>query len=238
MVQDYRDLFPSGCTWKVGLPSGEPADLFPSEQTEIARAVDKRRREFAAGRTMARSLLSELGLAPAPIAVGSNRAPQWPRGIVGSISHCDDLCFVVVARASAVMSIGVDVEPALALPPDVASLTVSSAERLELSTLRDVDTAVAERVVFSAKESVHKCLSPLLGLSLEFTDLNLELRLDLQDDGEHACHRGRFVARPTARGAHAGALEALQGRFGIDGAHITTSAVIHHSDGSGAASTA
>ena len=42
--------------------------------------------------------------------LGPNRAPLWPRGIVGSISHCEGYCAVVAARQDRFAGLGLDVE--------------------------------------------------------------------------------------------------------------------------------
>ena len=62
--------------------------LFPAEEAVIADAVDRRRREFATARACARAALAKLGVPAAPIVPGSRGAPQWPPGVVGSITHC------------------------------------------------------------------------------------------------------------------------------------------------------
>ena len=64
---------------------GEP--VFPGEEDLIANAVDSRRREFVTARRCAREALAKLGHAPGPIRVGPRREPQWPTGLVGSITH-------------------------------------------------------------------------------------------------------------------------------------------------------
>ena len=43
------------------------AALFPEEEAYVARAVEKRRREFTTGRWCARAALQQLGIAPAPL---------------------------------------------------------------------------------------------------------------------------------------------------------------------------
>jgi len=235
-VADLSHLFPDGCAWESSPPSADPEALFPEEQTAVARAVDKRRREFAAGRALARSLLQGLGVSRVAIPAGHDRAPRWPRGFVGSISHCDDLCVVVVAPASVVTSIGVDIEPVGPLSPDVSALVVTDAERRMLSMLDGLNAAVSERIVFSAKESVHKCIYPLVGVTLEFTDIALELRLDPPFEHSDAERTGAFGVRPVTSVPHVDEIRALSGRFVIDEAHVATSAVMF--PGSASSSTA
>ena len=63
------------------------AMLYPEEEAVIARAVDKRQREFTTARVCARAALAALGLPPAPILPGQRGAPGWPNGVVGSMKH-------------------------------------------------------------------------------------------------------------------------------------------------------
>ena len=50
---------------------------------------------------------------------GTDRAPLWPAGAVGSISHTDDYCVVVVGHSVEHRSLGVDAEPAAPLEEHV-----------------------------------------------------------------------------------------------------------------------
>ena len=103
------DLFPSGVAFAIA-PLGDAGDdLHPEERSAVADAIESRRREFAAGRALARRQLARLGVDPGPIPARADRTPIWPEGVVGSISHCADLCAVVVARADAFRSLGLDV---------------------------------------------------------------------------------------------------------------------------------
>src|SRR5262245_43336399 len=104
--------------------TGDEVDipLYADEEALLAHAVDKRRREFTTVRVLARRLLDELGFAPAPILRDERGAPIWPHGVVGSMTHCDGFRAVAVARAAAVPTIGIDPEPALALPAGVLGL--------------------------------------------------------------------------------------------------------------------
>lgn len=209
----------------MGPPSADPSSLFADEAVEVRRAVEKRRREFAAGREIARGLLTQLGHDRQPLVAGPDRAPRWPPGIVGSISHCDELCLVVVAPESVVRSIGVDVEPAFALPDDASAMVVSAGERRALAALREVEPKLAERLVFSAKESVHKCLNPVLGVTWDFLEVEIELQAEPVEAELEP--RGTFHAhRVPATGAHADALRTLRGRYGLVGGLVATSAVL------------
>jgi 4'-phosphopantetheinyl transferase EntD len=149
--------------------------LFKEEAVVVARAVASRRGDFAAGRTAARRALSKLGMSAIAIPSGPRRAPVWPQGIVGSISHSGGWAVAAVARAAEFESIGVDIEVAAPLPADVAAVVVGPEDRLGTHERRAT-------IAFSAKESVYKALQPARGWLLEFGDVALEL------------HEGTFTA--------------------------------------------
>lgn len=160
----------------------DPADpfLFPEEVDAVARAVDKRRTEFATVRQCARAALAELDVPPVPILPGPKGAPRWPDGIVGSMTHCAGYRAAAVARASAVTSIGIDAEPAAPLPDDdVLRLVSDETERAALAELgiRRPDIPW-DRLLFSAKESVYKTWFPLMGSWLGFEDARVALDAD------------------------------------------------------------
>ena len=97
------EILPAGVECAEAFGDPPEAALFPAEEALLARAVQKRRREFATGRHCARSALGALGVGPAPILPGQAGAPQWPSGIVGSITHCAGYRAAAVARASEVL---------------------------------------------------------------------------------------------------------------------------------------
>ncbi|MEU6268131.1 4'-phosphopantetheinyl transferase family protein [Saccharopolyspora shandongensis] len=156
----------------------DPLDvvLFPEEEALIARARDKRRREFTTGRWCAHQALSRLGVPPAPLLRGERGAPQWPAGILGSITHCTGYRAAVAARADEVHTVGIDAEPHAPLPDgvlNVVSLEVERADLARLSAARP-DTHW-DRILFSCKETVYKAWYPITGRWLGFEDARLEL---------------------------------------------------------------
>jgi 4'-phosphopantetheinyl transferase EntD len=186
-----RALLPDGATFaELTIEGPEPA-LLADEAVAVVRAVAKRRREFAFGRACARAALG----ANVSIAVGPGGAPIWPVGVSGSITHTDDYAAAAVTRAG---YIGIDVE-SLARIAEIENL----ASRVALPSER----AVPVGVVFSAKESVYKCLYPTAGRFLEFADV--ELAFD---------HHGFYVLRATGY-ANAGG---VVGRFAISADRVAT----------------
>lgn len=169
LEQALAALLPAQVAFAVQDPRAQAVGLYPDEAAAVARAVPKRRREFAAGRRAARAALARLGQAPAPIPSAPSRAPLWPRGFVGSISHCDDLCLAVCARSDDILSLGCDIEARAPLPEGLWDAITTAKERDWLrrcAALLPID-------VFSAKEAAFKALYPITQKMLGFQDLSL-----------------------------------------------------------------
>ena len=93
-------LLPEGVAYASLPVESQPDPLEAPERAAVAGAVASRQREFAGGRTCARRALLRLGHAAQPIPVGACRAPVWPHGVVGSITHCSSFAAAAVARAA------------------------------------------------------------------------------------------------------------------------------------------
>jgi 4'-phosphopantetheinyl transferase EntD len=161
--------------------------LFPEEEALVARATEQRRQEFAAGRECAREALSALGLGKVPILRGYRGAPQWPPGVVGSITHCPGYCAAAVARSGDLTAMGLHAEPDVPLPGGVLELVSQPAER---ARLRDLSAAAPEtswdRLLFCAKEAVYKAWFGLADRTLA----------RLRGRGDHHRRGGRNLWRP------------------------------------------
>ncbi|GAA1394532.1 4'-phosphopantetheinyl transferase superfamily protein [Catellatospora coxensis] len=167
-------LLPAAATVVEAFGDTVPAPLFPEEEQLVARAVDKRRAEFATARRCAREALAQHGFAPAPLLTGERGQPLWPAGTVGSITHCAGYRAAVVARAADLGSVGVDAEPHHPLPDGVLDTIALPAELARLRTLAAAHPGVCwDRVLFSAKESVYKAWFPLALRWLDFTEADL-----------------------------------------------------------------
>ncbi len=193
--------------------------LFPAEEAVIAQAVDKRRREFATARACARAALAELGLPPAPIVPGVRGAPQWPAGVVGSITHCAGYRASAVARDRDVVTVGLDAEPHDDLPPGVLAVVASSGEQARLAALAAVQPQVCwDRLLFSAKESVYKAWFPLTLRWLNFEDACVDF-----DRAAQTFTARLLVDGPVVNGA---ALTGFDGRWLVRDGLIATAIVI------------
>jgi enterobactin synthetase component D len=139
---------------------------------ELERAVPFRQQEFRAGRACAARALNTLGVSGAVGREEGGRAPLWPLGVMGSITHTRALAVAAVAR---VASLGIDCEPMLSDEAlrDVRGTALSDDEW----ALLGADAALAT-ALFSAKESLFKCRWPLTRVFLDFPDARLIARDD------------------------------------------------------------
>lgn len=145
--------------------------LYPEEEAVVSRAVEKRRREFTTARACAREALAQLGEPPRAIPSGPKGEPLWPAGVVGSITHCEGYRACVLARASELLTIGVDVEPDQPLPDRLLGDIALPEERESLRQLaREAPETHWDRLLFSIKESVYKAWFPLAERWLGFED--------------------------------------------------------------------
>ncbi len=186
----------------------EHAALHPEEQAVIARAVEKRRREFATARMCARAALQTLGFAAVSIPTGERGEPLWPAGALGSITHCAGYRAAAVARAGEIVTLGIDAEPNAPLP---GGLIGDIARPEELPSLRRLAAAHPQvhwdRLLFSAKESVYKAWFPLARRWLGFEDAVVAL-----DAEAHTFEARLLVPGPQLAD---GPLRAFTGRWTV-----------------------
>lgn len=152
-----------GLAWGTAL-IGESATLFPAEKRGLERAVPARQAEFKAGRLAARRALAAADYPIMAIPKADDRAPVWPKGIKGSLSHAGGVAVVVLTDDPYVAAIGVDIEPNAPLDADLAP---------EICLDGEVTAARDARAVFSAKEAVYKAQYPLTHTVFGFQALQL-----------------------------------------------------------------
>lgn len=189
--------------------------LLQEEFPAIARAVKKRRAEFTTVRECARRALSRLGLPPVPIVPGRAREPQWPVGVVGSLTHCDGYRAAAVAHASEILTIGIDAEIHQPLPDGIEALITTRDESLQLDRLaRELPHTAWDRMLLSAKESIYKAWYPLSQTWLDFTECELHI------DAENRSFTGTLL-RPGISTRN-GLIDRFTGQWAIQGNCIVT----------------
>lgn len=180
------------------------------EEHYISTAVESRQREFRTVRTCAREALALLGHGEHILVPDAQRAPVWPKDIVGSMTHCDGVRAAAVARTEHIRAIGIDAEPHDRLPKDSIDLILLPQEQEAVRQLERKDPNIAwDKLLFSAKESVFKTWFPTTRTWLDF--LECEITIGEQEDEFTA----RILQSPNNyRGID---LSALNGRWMTEG---------------------
>ncbi|MFG1897532.1 4'-phosphopantetheinyl transferase [Micromonospora zamorensis] len=214
-----RDLLPSTVAVAVAGPDDWVGELLPAEQACLSeRAVQTRRRDFAAGRACARRAMTGLGLPPTAVPAAPDRAPVWPAGVVGTITHTTGYCAAAAALTTDVRSVGMDAEQHHEVDPGVRRMVLLPEEEALCARLPGgISWPV---VLFSAKETVYKVWHPVVGTWLGFRDAQLDVDPDA----------GTFTARIAPARVAAATVEAppttIVGRFVVADGLVRTAAVL------------
>ncbi|MES5818180.1 4'-phosphopantetheinyl transferase superfamily protein [Streptomyces sp. RG80] len=202
------------------------ATLYPEEAAVVARAADKRRREFAAVRACARRAMEKLGVPAQPLVPGAGGAPRWPAGLTGSMTHCDGYRAAALVRAADLAALGIDAEPHEPLPDGVLAVTSLPAEADRLRRLAEERPGIHwDRLLFSAKESVYKAWFPLTGKWLDFTEADIEFFVDPGEGCGGGLSAELLVPGPTVGGRRLGRFE---GRWTVRRGLLATAVVVRH----------
>ncbi|TLP67333.1 4'-phosphopantetheinyl transferase superfamily protein [Parasedimentitalea maritima] len=212
-----RVLFEEDVALAVYNPLANPPRPFSAELACLSpNAVEKRQREFAAGRAAAHAAMGDLGYPAQPVLVGDKRAPIWPKGLTGSITHTRSCAMAVLARSDNLRGLGIDVEEDTPLKNDLLPAICSEREQAWLKS--QSNPGQLAKVIFSAKEAAYKCQYTLSQRFFGFDGMELELDLA----------QGRFQARltaeqpPFARGA------TFDGQFAVGAGVIVTAAELRN----------
>lgn len=197
-------------------PAARGGALSPREADAVDHALHPRQREFAAGRSAARDAMMAIGFPPRSVPMGADRAPVWPEGLVGSITHNEEQVVAAVADAAKVRSLGIDIE---ACEPLDAELWGSILADEEVEGLGEwgVPPGQAAMRIFSAKEAVYKAAYPIVGEVWEFN------RLTLRPNGPN-----RFLAQLGAAAGPFSEGAQFAGDYVSDGINCLATCIISH----------
>lgn len=137
---------------------------------DIKRARQKRQAEYLAGRYCASLALRALGSAFSTVATTRHRAPVWPSGIIGSITHTSDKAYAAVGYCKDFNYVGIDYEEIIQTKTALNIRAVIINE-MENHVLNDsgFDFEIGLTLIFSAKESLFKALYPYVGEYFDFS---------------------------------------------------------------------
>ena len=108
----FSNPFPDKCHFHCEKVSENQADLHPKE-LEIATQFKaaKRREEFITARRCAQIAMQNSSLPSLPVLRSTNRSPQWPFSLIGSITHGAGYAAAILCRQrSGLIGIGMDME--------------------------------------------------------------------------------------------------------------------------------
>ena len=129
----------------------------------LKQAIAKRRLDYLAGRYCARLALKNLGFSTTEytISTGPSRAPEWPAGYLGAITHTKSYAAAIVGKKSDWLGLGLDAEVIVDESKPSLVRHVCRAEEFEkLQALDLFSDQVLFTLIFSAKESLFKALYP------------------------------------------------------------------------------
>jgi 4'-phosphopantetheinyl transferase EntD len=152
------------------ISAGDENFLLDEEAASIASPVLAVRRSSGAARIVARALLAQLGYARVAVPKDASGEPIWPAGLTGSLAHDDRIAVAAVGRQRDIRAVGIDVEPAVPLPPDMLELIATPQELRSIA-----DDPLRGKLLFAAKEAVYKAVYPLDRVFLEFRDIEVDL---------------------------------------------------------------
>jgi len=149
------------------------------------------------------------------VAVGAHREPRWPPGFVGSITHSLSFACAAIARETDMRGLGIDSEPIFddAAMSDAVPIALDANERRLIEGPRQRELAT---LVFSAKESLFKCLYPLTGVFFEFVDAQVEWIGHTEPSGAFGVQLLRNLSSRIHRGLR------LEGRYARADDHVHT----------------
>lgn len=160
---------------RVDLSSGDPSYFQAFLPKKLSNASVKRQTEYLAGRYCLKEALNELGFEGDSEFLATDHGPEWPEGFVGSLTHSGGFVSAVVASRTDYQGIGIDSEW---INPKtnwqkIEKRVFTPHERKWLSGRRESQKEQLFWLIFSAKESLFKCLYPLVKVFFGFQDAEM-----------------------------------------------------------------
>ena len=162
------DDLPVGVAWTGGAQEPSVPLVTPDEVEAISHAVERRRRSFLNGRATLRVAAAELGITLASVGRADDRAPVFPSGVAGSLSHTDGMVIGAAHGSDTPWRVGVDVERTDRDLSGVVDRVLMPDER---AAVERGDAPMSEIAVFSAKEALYKAQHQWSASWLGFEDV-------------------------------------------------------------------
>src|SRR6266849_2272419 len=160
VLDAWQELLPPSIRVSAGAASGDAASLTVDELASAGDVNSDRMRELEFGRMYAKRALSMLGFDKLDLPIALDRAPLWPSGVVGSLTHvrgCQgEHCAAAVARASDFSAIGIDAEFEGGLDPHVWTQVLTTRELGQIRALAVNARATEVLTRWCIKEAIAK----------------------------------------------------------------------------------
>ena len=180
---------------------GEISSPFREEREQVAAAIDKRQQEYFHSRQLARELMQQLGYKPQAIPTGADRAPLWPEGLIGSLSHNDRYCAAALAPKNTATGLGLDIETCGRIGRPLWRNLFTDTEQAWLETLPESAQHNETTALFSIKEAFCKYQHPQTHQWVGFRDVEVE-RLSEQRYQLTARHEKAYLAAQCVAETH------------------------------------
>jgi 4'-phosphopantetheinyl transferase EntD len=179
-------LFPPGVAaaeLSTALPAAAAVPVWEEERLSIAHAIPERVAEFTAGRLCAHRAIAKLRADDAALPAGEDRAPLWPAGLTGSITHGGGLAAAVVARTEVCRALGLDAEARSEVSAELWPEFCTAPEMQRLGTLAAAQRGWAATLCFAVKEAFYKCQYVLTRAWLDFDAVEIDYEGLLTESG-------------------------------------------------------
>ena len=155
-------FLPNNCHLLIDSIENRQSNLPPDESKYLGVMSRRRQKEFIGGRNIARSAMSSLNSENVPLSITRDEAgcPNWPAGMVGSISHKVNIVGAFVGYKKFYRSLGFDIEIVEPLDPNTWRYFAAD-EEMNSACIVNLEKTIYANMLFSIKESIFKCLYPI-----------------------------------------------------------------------------
>jgi 4'-phosphopantetheinyl transferase EntD len=166
VLEAWREILPADVYLAAGPLLKRPKSLTSLERASAGIVDAERMLELECGREYAKRAMQMLGVHCQHLLIGADRAPAWPAGITGSLTHvrrgCNGHCAAAVARISNVCRLGIDAEYEAGLEPKTWPHFLSQKELQTILLLPVQARPLEAQIMWSAKEAVIKAAGRLI----------------------------------------------------------------------------
>lgn len=173
----FENPFPDPIEFCIlGKNSLSQINLFPEEKKYLKNVSSEvRKLTYTLGRGCAHCILEKYGYNNFPILKDISGAPVFPETLTGSISHTNNWAVAAMAKNDIVKGIGIDIEDlSRKVNPGIKRIIATPDEKKTIEDLPKNQQDKCIKIIFSAKESIYKCVYSISGVPLKFQDLSIK----------------------------------------------------------------